>query len=56
MSKITFDLSRLDVREKGNYFVLIQLDSTDTKTTITNTIKYRTEIDYATQFPQFQKT
>ena len=53
MSKLSFELTRTDVRVKGNYFLLIQLDETEFPSKLTKTQKFRTEIDYSTQFPSF---
>ena len=53
MSKLSFELTRTDVRVKGNYFLLIQLDETEFPSKLTKTQKFRTEIDYSTQFPYF---
>ena len=55
MSKLSFELTRIDVPEKGNYFLLVQLDETEYPSKLTRTQKYRTEIDYSTEFPSFQK-
>ena len=55
MSKLSFELTRTDVRVKGNYFLLIQLDETEFPSKLTKTQKFRTEIDYSTQFPSFQQ-
>lgn len=55
MSKISFELTRLDVTQKGNYFLLVQLDETEFPSKLRRTQKYRTEIDYSTEFPQFHK-
>ena len=54
MSKISFELTRTDVKEKGNYFLLIQLDETEYPSKLTKIQKFRTEIDYSTQFPVFE--
>ena len=55
MSKISFEIMRIDVKEKGNYFVLVQFDETEFPSKLTRTTKFRTEIDYTTEFPDFQK-
>ena len=55
MSKLSFELTRTDVRVKGNYFLLIQLDETEFPSKLTKTQKFRTEIDYSTQFPVFHQ-
>ncbi len=55
MSKLSFELTRTDVKNKGNYFLLIQLDETEFPSQLTKTQKFRTEIDYSTQFPVFQQ-
>ena len=55
MSKISFELTRTDVKEKGNYFLLIQLDETEFPSKLTKIQKFRTEIDYSTQFPVFHQ-
>ena len=55
MSKLSFELTRTDVKKKGNYFLLIQLDETEFPSQLTKTQKFRTEIDYSTQFPVFQQ-
>jgi len=55
MSKLSFELTRTDVRLKGNYFLLIQLDETEFPSKLTKTQKFRTEIDYSTQFPVFHQ-
>ena len=55
MSKLSFELTRTDVRVKGNYFLLIQLDETEYPSKLTKTQKFRTEIDYSTQFPTFHQ-
>ena len=55
MSKLSFELTRTDVRVKGNYFLLIQLDETEFPSKLTKTQKFRTEIDYSTQFPSFHQ-
>ena len=55
MSKIGFELTRLDVNQKGNFFLLVQLDETEFPKKLRRTQKYRTEIDYSTEFPQFHK-
>lgn len=55
MSKISFELTRLDVNQKGNFFLLVQLDETEFPKKLRRTQKYRTEIDYSTEFPQFHK-
>ena len=55
MSKISFELTRTDVKEKGNYFLLIQLDETEYPSKLTKIQKFRTEIDYSTQFPVFHQ-
>ena len=55
MSKLSFELTRTDVRVKGNYFLLIQLDETEFPSKLTKIQKFRTEIDYSTQFPVFHQ-
>ena len=55
MSKLSFELTRTDVKNKGNYFILIQLDETEFPSKLTKTQKFRTEIDYSTQFPEFHQ-
>jgi hypothetical protein len=55
MSKLSFELTRTDVKTKGNYFLLIQLDETEFPSKLTKTQKFRTEIDYSTQFPVFHQ-
>ena len=55
MSKLSFELTRTDVKTKGNYFLLIQLDETEYPSKLTKTQKFRTEIDYSTQFPIFHQ-
>ena len=55
MSKLSFELTRTDVKTKGNYFLLIQLDETEYPKKLTKTYKFRTEIDYSTQFPIFHQ-
>ena len=55
MSLLSFELTRTDVKEKGNYFLLIQLDETEFPSKLTKTQKFRTEIDYSTQFPVFHQ-
>ena len=55
MSKLFFELTRTDVKTKGNYFLLIQLDETEFPSKLTKTQKFRTEIDYSTQFPVFHQ-
>ena len=55
MSKLSFELTRTDVKNKGNYFLLIQLDETEFPSQLTKTQKFRTEIDYSTQFPVFHQ-
>ena len=55
MSKLSFELTRTDVKTKGNYFLLIQLDETEYPKKLTKTHKFRTEIDYSTQFPIFHQ-
>ena len=55
MSLLSFELTRTDVKEKGNYFLLIQLDETEFPSKLTKTQKFRTEIDYSTQFPSFHQ-
>lgn len=55
MSKLSFELTRTDVKTKGNYFLLIQLDETEYPSKLTKTLKFRTEIDYSTQFPIFHQ-
>jgi len=55
MSKLSFELTRTDVKNKGNYFLLIQLDETEFPSQLTKTHKFRTEIDYSTQFPVFHQ-
>ena len=55
MSKLSFELTRTDVKKKGNYFLVIQLDETEFPSQLTKTQKFRTEIDYSTQFPVFQQ-
>ena len=55
MSKLSFELTRLDVKIKGNYFLLFQLDETEFPSQLTKIQKFRTEIDYSTQFPVFQQ-
>ena len=55
MSKLSFELTRTDVKKKGNYFLLIQLDETEFPSQLTKTQKFRTEIDYSTQFPVFHQ-
>ena len=55
MSKLSFELTRADVKKKGNYFFLIQLDETEYPSKLTKTQKFRTEIDYSTNFPVYQK-
>ena len=55
MSKLSFELTRTDVKSKGNYFLLIQLDETEFPSKLTKTQKFRTEIDYSTQFPVFHQ-
>ena len=39
----------------GNYFMLVQLDETDSITGLKKSKKFRTEIDFDTQFPNFLK-
>ena len=55
MSQLSFELTRTDVKEKGNYFLLIQLDETEFPSKLTKIQKFRTEIDYSTQFPVFHQ-
>ena len=55
MSKLSFEITRLDVKKKGNYFLLVQLDETEYPSKLTRTQKFRTEIDYSTEFPEFNK-
>ena len=55
MSKLSFEITRLDVKKMGNYFMLVQLDETEYPSKLTRTQKFRTEIDYSTEFPDFQK-
>ena len=55
MSLLSFELTRTDVKEKGNYFLLIQLDETEFPSKLTKIQKFRTEIDYSTQFPVFHQ-
>ena len=55
MSLLSFELTRTDVKEKGNYFLLIQLDETEFLSKLTKIQKFRTEIDYSTQFPVFHQ-
>ena len=55
MSKLSFELTRTDVKNKGNYFLVIQLDETEFPSQLTKTQKFRTEIDYSTQFPIFHQ-
>lgn len=55
MSKLTFELKRVDTKEKGHYFVVVQLDETEYPSKLVRTQKFRTEIDYSTEFPQFHK-
>ena len=55
MSLLSFELTRTDVKEKGNYFLLIQLDETEYPSKLTKIQKFRTEIDYSTQFPVFHQ-
>ena len=55
MSKLSFELTRTDVKTKRNYFLLIQLDETEFPSKLTKTQKFRTEIDYSTQFPVFHQ-
>ena len=55
MSKLSFEITRTDVKSKGNYFLLIQLDETEYPSKLTRTQKFRTEIDYSTQFPVFHQ-
>ena len=55
MSKLSFELTRTDVKKKGNYFLLIQLDETEFPSQLTKTQKFRTEIDYSNQFPVFHQ-
>ncbi len=55
MSKLSFEITRLDVKKKGNYFMLVQLDETEYPSKLTRTQKFRTEIDYSTEFPEFHK-
>ena len=55
MSKLSFEITRTDVKSKGNYFLLIQLDETEYPSKLTRTQKFRTEIDYSTQFPIFHQ-
>jgi len=39
----------------GNYFILVQLEETDSFTGLKKSQKFRTEIDFDTQFPNFLK-
>ena len=55
MSKLSFEITRIDVKKKGNYFILVQLDETEFPSKLTRTQKFRTEIDYSTEFPEFHK-
>lgn len=55
MSKLTFELMRVDTKEKGHYFVVVQLDETEYPSKLVRTQKFRTEIDYSTEFPEFHK-
>ena len=55
MSKLSFELTRTDVKTKGNYFLLIQLEETEFPSKLTKIQKFRTEIDYSTQFPVFHQ-
>ena len=55
MSKLSFEITRVDVKKMGNYFMLVQLDETEYPSKLTRTQKFRTEIDYSTEFPDFQK-
>ena len=55
MSLLSFELTRTDVKEKGKYFLLIQLDETEFPSKLTKIQKFRTEIDYSTQFPVFHQ-
>ena len=55
MSKLSLEITRCDVKEKSNYFVLVQLDETEYPSKLIRTQKFRTEIDYTTEFPSFQK-
>jgi len=55
MSKLSFELTRTDVKIKGNYFLLIQLEETEFPSKLTKIQKFRTEIDYSTQFPVFHQ-
>ena len=55
MSQLSFELTRTDVKEKGNYFLLIQLDETEFPSKLTKIQKFRTEIDYSNQFPVFHQ-
>ena len=55
MSQLSFELTRTDVKIKGNYFLLIQLDETEFPSQLTKIHKFRTEIDYSTQFPVFHQ-
>ena len=55
MSQLSFELTRTDVKIKGNYFLLIQLEETEFPSKLTKIQKFRTEIDYSTQFPVFHQ-
>ena len=55
MSKLSLEITRCDVKEKSNYFILVQLDETEYPSKLLRTQKYLTEIDYTTEFPSFQK-
>ena len=55
MSKLSFELTRIDVKKKGNYFLLIQLDEIEFPSQLSKIQKFRTEIDYSTQFPVFHQ-
>jgi hypothetical protein len=55
MSKLSFELTRTDVKIKGNYFLLIQLEETEFPSKLTKIQKFRTEIDYSTKFPVFHQ-
>ena len=55
MSKLSFELTRTDVKNKGNYFLVIQLDEIEFPSQLVKTQKFRTEIDYSTQFPIFHQ-
>ena len=55
MSQLSFELTRNYVKIKGNYFLLIQLEETEFPSKLTKIQKFRTEIDYSTQFPVFHQ-